>query len=223
MSGEKLTAVLLSRIGVGFAVFLVAVISFVYLVKEVFSGETLKFDQQALVMINQTASSFQDTLWVIVTQFGGFVAVPIITAAIVLLLLKRKKIYSAILVVAGVGGAAIINTVLKLTFERVRPDLWEQLIVETSYSFPSGHAMASCALAATLALVTWRTRWRSLVIVGGIIYVLLVGYSRLYLGVHYPTDVFAGWAVSVAWVLFIGGIAYSYGRRKMSKPPSDRG
>ena len=108
-------------------------------------------------------------------------------------------------VLIGLGGAALLNIILKLLFERVRPDLWEQLVVETSFSFPSGHSMASAALAGVIIYFIIRSRlkvWlKSTAIAAAVIYVALVGFSRLYLGVHYPTDVVGGWLVTSLWLL----------------------
>ncbi len=98
-----------------------------------------------------------------------------------------------------VGGAAGINVLTKLIFHRVRPHLWPSLTPEKDYSFPSGHAMISLAVMVSLLLLAWPTRWRWPVLLAGGLFVLLVGLSRLYLGVHYPTDVLAGWAAGGAW------------------------
>jgi len=74
---------------------------------------------------------------------------------------------------------------------------------EAGYSFPSGHAMASAALGLALAVALWNSRWRWWGLVFAVVYIAFVGYSRLYLGVHYPTDILAGWLVSGVWVLAI--------------------
>ncbi|MDF2461379.1 MAG: acid phosphatase, partial [Candidatus Saccharibacteria bacterium] len=113
-------------------------------------------------------------------------------------------------VVLSVAGAALLNLLLKASFQRDRPDLWESIVTETSYSFPSGHAMASSALAFSVMLVLWETKWRWLAVAVGTIYFVLVGVSRMYLGVHFPSDVVAGWCVSLAWV----GIVHRILRRK---------
>ena len=201
---------LFRQIGLALIIFLITAVGFVQLADEVSEGETMEFDRQFLMMINRGASDLQDIIWFVITQLGGFIAVPVITTAIVLLLVKRRRYYKAVLLAAGVGGAALLNVILKLLFERSRPDLWEQIVVETSPSFPSGHAMASCALAVSLIFVTWSTKWRNLVIIGALVYVVLVGYSRLYLGVHYLTDVIAGWAASIAWVLLVAFLVYKF-------------
>ncbi|WP_045233685.1 phosphatase PAP2 family protein [Deinococcus pimensis] len=107
---------------------------------------------------------------------------------------------SAVFVVAGVCGAALLNFLLKLFFHRERPMDVTRLWHADDASFPSGHAMTAAALAATLVALTWRTRFRGLTVVLGALYALVMGYTRVYLGAHYPTDVLAGWGLGVAWV-----------------------
>jgi undecaprenyl-diphosphatase len=99
-----------------------------------------------------------------------------------------------------VGGAALINFLAKQAFGRVRPELWISRVQETTYSFPSGHAMSTMAVAAALTFLLWKTRWKWLMLAGGAAFVLMVGLSRVYWGVHYPSDILAGWAASIAWV-----------------------
>ena len=102
-----------------------------------------------------------------------------------------------------VGGAAVLDKVLKPLFARPRPTLYPHLVPETNYSFPSGHAVGDLAFAMALFLVVGtliRGRWRSLGYLS-IGLALLIGASRPYLQVHYPSDVLAGWALGLAWVL----------------------
>ena len=95
----------------------------------------------------------------------------------------------------------LINRTVKLLLHRVRPHLWQSPAPELDYGFPSGHAMSSMTLVAALVILTWRTRWRWLVLVVGGLFVLAIGWTRLYLGVHYPSDVLAAWTVSIAWAV----------------------
>jgi undecaprenyl-diphosphatase len=98
-------------------------------------------------------------------------------------------------------GSIVINRTAKLLLHRVRPHLWESLSPEFDFAFPSGHAMSSMTLVAALVILTWGTRWRWLVLSFGGLFVLAIGWTRLYLGVHFPSDILAGWMVSLAWAI----------------------
>lgn len=131
---------------------------------------------------------------------GGVAVLPLVTAALVLGLLRWGARAHAWFLVGAVGGAALLNALAKLIFQRPRPDELVAALTEPGYSFPSGHAMSNMAFGFALVLVFWRSRagW-PLVVLGGA-WALAVGVSRNYLGVHYPSDVLAGFAASVAWV-----------------------
>lgn len=174
---------------------------FAAITDEVTDGDVLPYDERILTAINQTLSPRFDAVFVIGTDLGGVIAVVLMSAAIGGWLLYRKQRRLAAFFLSSVGGAMALNATLKLLFTRERPELWERLVTESTYSFPSGHAMASSALAFTLIVLLWPTRWRSWVIGLGLFYMAFIGFSRLYLGVHYPTDVLAGWCLSLAWVL----------------------
>ena len=134
------------------------------------------------------------------SDLGRLPAMALITAAIsTVLFLTRRRRDAALLIAASVGSA-IANPALKLMFHRPRPALWISPAAEHSMSFPSGHAMASCTLALAVTLVAWDTRWRWLVALSGAAFMMTVSFSRLYLGVHYPTDVLAGWCASASCV-----------------------
>lgn len=190
----------LVSLGVYFSVFMLLIVAFVELVEEVFEGETLFYDEAILNGINSFSTPLFDSFFVGITQLGGVFGIIILTTILLALLLRRKLYQKALIVGATVAGAGVLNIVLKLIFERARPDLWEQLIVETSFSFPSGHAMITAALGLSLIFICWNTRFRWLAVALGSSFIIVIGFSRLYLGVHYPTDILAGWVVSGAWL-----------------------
>lgn len=120
---------------------------------------------------------------------------------LVLVLAALRKYREGFFAGVALAGSGILNVAAKHYFGRARPSLWESLSPETTYSFPSGHAMGSMTLAAVLVLLAWRTRWRWPVLVLMSAFVVMVGLSRVYLGVHYPSDILAGWAAALAWTL----------------------
>jgi membrane-associated phospholipid phosphatase len=134
----------------------------------------------------------------------------------VLLALRHRG--NALFWAVAMGGTGVLNSGAKLFFRRERPELWLSPAPEHTYSFPSGHAMGSMALVAALAVLAWPTRWRWWAIILGGAFTLSVGFSRVYLGVHFPSDVVAGWSASLAWVLGLSQLAY--GRLVKPRPRS---
>ncbi len=203
--------------GVRISAVVLALLIFLQLATAVGQGTTMEFDRYVLLSVHTTASGLQDAVWWMVTQFGGVAAAVVAIGAVVAVLYRKEHISRAVQFAVGVGGAMVLSTVLKLLFERVRPDLWQQIIFEASYSFPNGHAIASSAIAFSLIAVLWHTKWRTVSIVGGVIYMMLIGYSRLYLGVHYPTDIMAGWLVALMWIIFVSLVFDSWHQMRASR------
>jgi undecaprenyl-diphosphatase len=139
------------------------------------------------------------------TTLGGTSVLAVVTLTSVgyLLLAGRRK--TAALVTLAVLGGTALSSLLKAGFERPRPDLVAHLVEVHSQSFPSGHAMMSAVtwltLGTLLATVQPKRRLKAYVLGIAIAITLLVGASRVYLGVHWPTDVIAGWCVGTAWAL----------------------
>jgi membrane-associated phospholipid phosphatase len=99
------------------------------------------------------------------------------------------------------AGSAVIKPTAKEFWHRVRPDLWTSVAPEFDYSFPSGHAMTSMTLIALLVVLTWGSVWCWLTVILGSVYIFAIGWTRLYLGVHFPSDIIAGWMVAIAWAI----------------------
>lgn len=147
----------------------------------------------------------------VVTHLGGAVAMWTL-ALLVCGWLARRGQWAEFGLVAGVGlGAAISVRVLKHLIGRERPPTEGRLVAVADAAYPSGHSLGSAAVVGVLAtLAVWRVGRRPIavtVVVGAVVFVGLVGLSRLYLGVHWPTDVLAGWAVGALWVA-LGASAY---------------
>ncbi|GAA4018829.1 phosphatase PAP2 family protein [Deinococcus rubellus] len=163
------------------------------------------FETPLLLWIHSFASPALDQLALAFTTLGG-VSVIAPLSALILAFLWWKSRPQAFFWAFSVAGAAVLDFIMKLIFNRSRPELWPRLVHESDASFPSGHSMYSMAFVVALILMTWRTPYRPLVLVLGVLFTLAVGLSRLYLGVHYPTDVLAGWLSGLAWVLGVYSI-----------------
>ena len=173
------------------------------LAEEVVEGDT-HVDTRLANWLHQHASPGWTSFFERVTWLGnGPVLVVVTLAAGVVLWRKRWLTDLVLLILAGVG-AEILTVGLKQGFERERPFFPNPLASATSYSFPSGHASVSLAVYGTIGFIAARhlsnRRARVAVLVAAAVLVGLIGFSRLYLGVHFLTDVIAGFSVGLAWV-----------------------
>ncbi|WP_427159987.1 phosphatase PAP2 family protein [Aliinostoc sp. HNIBRCY26] len=161
------------------------------------------WDVPILLAIHQTAQPQLDTLAVVLTKLGSvWTIAPILTLVGIFLLFRKKWRSLTFLIITGLGNA-IINHAAKVLLHRIRPHLWDSLAPEFSYAFPSGHAMSSLTLVAILLVLTWDTSWRWLTLFGGGLFILTIAWTRLYLGVHFPSDIIAGWMFATAWVVAV--------------------
>jgi undecaprenyl-diphosphatase len=118
-----------------------------------------------------------------------------------LVLFVRKRWRSLTYLLTATSGSAIINITTKILLHRTRPQLWESITPQHDYAFPSGHAMTSMTLIATVVILTWGSSLSWLILIFGSVFVVCVAWTRLYLGVHFPSDILAGWMVSLAWAI----------------------
>jgi undecaprenyl-diphosphatase len=184
-------------------VFWLPVIVFFKIAGELIEKEPVFFDDTILHWIHAHSTHFYDKFFVIITTLGDVAIIAPIAFLIAAFFWYKRQRTNALIIAFSFFGAGAANFVLKALFHRHRPAFWHSAITETGYSFPSGHAMLSSALVLSLIVVLWPTRWRWLAVAVGGLFVLLVGASRLYLGVHYPTDIIAGWCASLAWVVIV--------------------
>ncbi|MDB5161813.1 MAG: acid phosphatase [Candidatus Saccharibacteria bacterium] len=200
-----------------FILFWTPVIIFAKLAGEIVEKEPIGWDVSVLHWIHGFSTPLLDSIFFFFTTIGGIQVILPVTIATLAYLLYKKQRLNSLIILFGVGGAAVANGILKLIFHRDRPAFWHSLVTGTGYSFPSGHAMASSALVLCLVVILWDTRWRTLTIITGVILVFMVGLSRLYFGVHYPTDVVAGWSVSLIWIVIVASIAKGVSARRVSQ------
>jgi undecaprenyl-diphosphatase len=159
------------------------------------------WDTAILEWIHGHATPQRDRMVVWITDLGTTLGVVPVTSALVLYLLARRRSAQALFVLLSMVGAWLLNDAAKAFYGRERPALWNSATRQMWFGFPSGHAMSSMALGTVLTILAWHTRFRWPVLALSALFVVAVSASRLYLGVHYPSDVVAAWLASLAWVL----------------------
>jgi undecaprenyl-diphosphatase len=188
-----------------------AALTFVWLAANVIRGETTPLDANVRHWIHSISSSGVTQLFSAITFLGSqAVVIGASTCSTILMLMKRRR-DRAWLIVATMAGAEVLLSILKNHFHRQRPDPFFGARLPPSYSFPSGHALLSfCCyvLLAALGSNRMRSRIRWLIRIGAGALILAIGISRVYLGVHYPTDVIAGYLVAIAWTA-VAAVTYT--------------
>ncbi|MBF2027955.1 MAG: phosphatase PAP2 family protein [Oscillatoriales cyanobacterium C42_A2020_001] len=162
------------------------------------------WDELILLAIHKTLQPSLDTLAAVLSELGVYRGVfpAVIAIAVGLLAARRWRLLIYVLTVAV--GEMLINRTAKILIHRPRPHLWETPYPQhTDFAFPSGHAMASMTFAVIVIVLTWRSRWNWVVTGLSSLFVAGVSWSRLYLGVHYPSDILAGWFAAIAWATVV--------------------
>jgi undecaprenyl-diphosphatase len=186
-------------------VMVAAVTGFVFIAEDVFGRRQLAaFDLAfAEALQEEVRPRWRAFFWGF-TWLGSFVPLAILTAAAIWRLLSRGRTLLAIMWAISQGGAIVISQTLKAIFARSRPDGADPLLFGNSLSFPSGHAVGAIVFCGVGAYILMRTirSWRArvLLVTGAFAWALPMGFSRLYLGVHYFSDVVAGFLIGAAWV-----------------------
>lgn len=187
---------------------------FLAIADEVAEGELREFDERLLLLFRDSANPsvlrgpawLQETM-VEFTALGGYPVIILTLIAVVGLLVVTRRYGPALFTFVSVWFGWLISDLLKRFYDRPRPDLVDHLDTVHTASFPSGHAMMSTVIYLTLAALVIRFfqdfRVRVYVVVVAVMISVLVGVSRVFLGVHWPSDVVAGWALGIAWACFL--------------------
>lgn len=175
--------------------------TFAELADEVHEGEVFAFDEPVLQFARSVARDGFDHVFLFFSEIGYAWGVVPVDIALVVVLVLAKRYREGLFAAIALGGSALLNLATKQLYARERPSLWESIAPESTYSFPSGHAMGSMTLACVLVALAWPTRARWWMVAAMAVFVPMVGLSRVYLGVHYPSDILAGWAAAAAWVM----------------------
>lgn len=204
-------------LAVGFVGAVAALLVFGWLARQALSGQTIAFDTAVRDAVHRWASPQLTYVMRGFTWLGSeIVLVPLGTLVAFQLRGAGRKHAGILFVVAAMGGEAM-NQILKLVFQRPRPEPFFGYTLPDSYSFPSGHAMVSfCFYVVLAAILTLRMPWspKKLAIwTVGVGLAMFIGLSRIYLGVHYPSDVVAGYIAGVIWAASVR-MAYQFWLRR---------
>lgn len=180
--------------------------------EDVFANESRAFDTTIIKAMRQAGDlatpigpSWLENAFRDITSLGGTTVIVLVTVIATAYLITAGRTRLGLLTGASVALGAGVEKLMKIGFDRARPDVVPHLVVVHSLSFPSGHAMLSAMTYLTLGalLAEAQTNWRLriYVLATSVCLTLLIGISRVYLGVHWPTDVLAGWTAGAAWAL----------------------
>ena len=204
---------------VGLVVIAVAGWLSVELADEVLEGDAQPYDEWLLQqlraphdMTDPLGPAWFEDIWRDITALGGIPILTLVTlAAAAYLVMQRRYRTVGLLLIVTLGGL-LVSVLLKDLFDRPRPEFASGASHVMTASFPSGHSMLSAIVYLTLAVLLARTsrppRFKIYFLIMGMVLTLLVGFSRVYLGVHYPSDVLAGWSIGLIWAMTCWLIAY---------------
>ena len=169
----------------------------------VLAQEAFAIDETILLQIRELANPLLDQVMVFITSIGDpRTVVPLTGIVFVFLLVKRQRLAATFFAIDAAGGVAL-SYFLKLAFSKPRPQLWNSAIEEVTYSYPSGHALGSMVIYGFLSYVFAKLypRYSAAIYAFAVFMILSIGFSRLYLGVHWPTDIVGGYAIGFLWIM----------------------
>lgn len=200
------------------------------LADEVMEGTTQGFDEWVVQCFRSSGDprksigpAWFEALWQDLTSLGSSTVLALVTLGCSGYLLMRKRYRTLVVLAVVVGGGVALTFAMKMFFDRPRPEYASHLPYIVTASFPSGHSMLSAVVYMTLAVLLARTsselRFQVYFIGLGLIVTLLVGFSRVYLGAHYPTDVLAGWSAGLTWAALCWLVVYLLQKAGMIEKP----
>ncbi len=198
------------RLLAGLLVSSATLLLFGLLAKQVFEGELSSFDEAIRQAFQGIATPGLTQVMIFFTYLGSSYGILLLFLIALFLLYIFDKMRAAALLTIIMSGKVVLETVLKLSFQRPRPEAFFGFTPPTSFSFPSGHAFSSLCLFGALALIATsgsRSRGSNIIIwVAAVFLILTIGSSRIYLGVHYPSDILAGYLAGIVWLSAIYSI-----------------
>jgi undecaprenyl-diphosphatase len=197
-----------------------ALLIFVRITRELIEGDVSALDRTILLAVARTRTPWLTIAAVDVTALGSTTLVILFSAFTLVVLLVLRDRLGALQLLAASAGAGILTIVTKDFIERIRPEQAQQLIVVSGFSYPSGHSVSTTALYLTIAIIAGgyvqHAGARATIFLAVSVVLVMVGASRVYLGVHYATDVVSGISLGAAWALMLAGVFTLFGHRGSS-------
>src|SRR6185369_11844603 len=187
-----------------------ALLAFVRITRELSEGDVSAVDRTILLAVARARTPWLTIAAIDVTALGSITLVVLFSAFTLVVLLVLRDRLGAFQMLAASVGAGILTLVTKDIIERTRPEVGQRLITVSGFSYPSGHSLSTSALYLTIAIIAGRyvehSGARAAIFVAVSVVVIMVGASRVYLGVHYATDVVSGISLGAAWALVLAGL-----------------
>jgi undecaprenyl-diphosphatase len=194
-----------------------AFLMFIRITRELIEGDVGAMDSAILLAVAKKRTPWLTIAAVDVTALGSITLVVLFSAFTLLVLLVLRDRMGALQLLASSAGASILTIVTKDMIERIRPAEAQQLVVVSGFSYPSGHSVSASALYLTIAIIAGRyvqhASARAAIFLAVSAVLIMIGASRVYLGVHYATDVVSGISLGVAWALVLAGFFTLVGHR----------
>ena len=187
----------------GFLISAFSVWGFFQIAERVFAEQTTELDTAILQSIYELHTPLLNQIMTGITFLGNGSTLIFISCIVMIFLLLSRKFVSAFTLIIVTSGGIGLNVCLKNIFARVRPALWERVVEVDVFSFPSGHAMVSLVVYGFIGylLIANFRPFSSVILFFTALLILAIGFSRLYLGVHWPTDIIAGYAAGLVWLI----------------------
>lgn len=205
------------------AIITLGTMTFVEIADDMTETDGQAFDQMVLHWMQPVAGQPRGPWWLHeaaadITSLGGIAVLTLFAVVALGMLLILRKWLSALLLLIGLAGGVALSEGLKALFQRERPPAAFQAVETLNASFPSGHALLSTVFYLTVAVMMTRAfprrRLKAYVLGVGMVFALIVGLTRVYLGAHWASDVMAGWCVGAAWAMALWLVSYAVERRQ---------
>ncbi|WP_454883478.1 phosphatase PAP2 family protein [Sphingomonas oryzagri] len=207
-----------ARLIMAFIVVAIALLVVIRLGSEIREDGTSEFDRWILLSLRQPGNlgapigpTWLQPVFLDITALGGVTALTLLTVSVVGYLLAAKRWITAALIAAATISGSLIGQILKTGFARARPTIVPHFVEIHSLSYPSGHATNSAVVFLTLGALLARAQTarstQIYIVTAAMLFTVMIGCSRVYNGVHWPTDVIAGWAIGGSWALLWWAIA----------------